>query len=133
MKIFPQTLLTLSLFSLTACQTNQTVNESKPIGYAPDANGCNAAAGLSYSQLLEKCIQPWDIATLKLSDPDNSTAAVYIIVAADASKAEVFAVDSREHNALLQPVKGGFANTHYRLIKTTTGWQFQRTMKKSSL
>lgn len=114
------------ILTLTACQSNPTMNnEPKPIGYAPDAHGCNAAAGLSYSKLLQQCVQPWDAATIKLNDPDNETATVYIIIASDQSAAEVFAIGSRDDNQLLQPIKGGYANHHYQLMKTVDGWKFQ--------
>lgn len=101
-------------------------NEPEPIGYALDAYGCNASAGMSYSKLLQQCVQPWDAATIKLNDPDNETAAVYILIVPDQSAAEVFAIGSEDNEPLLQPVKGGFANQHYQLMKTADSWQFQR-------
>ena len=42
-----------------------------------DAHGCFQNLGESYSYLKKACVQVFDVADIKLDDPDNKTQAVY--------------------------------------------------------
>ena len=60
-------------------------------------------------------MQPFDVADLKLDDPAHRNLAVYVLFAADRSRAEVFAADAPAGSAVLQAVKGGYASDDGRL------------------
>ena len=63
------------------------------LGGDKDTHGCLPAAGQSWSKLRHACIQPFDVADIRLQDPANATLALYIILAADKSQAELFGAD----------------------------------------
>lgn len=69
-------------------QQHEIVQEAV-IGQSADKYGCNQTAGLSYSKLHQQCVQPWDIADIKLNDPSYPQLTVYVIFAKDQSAAEI--------------------------------------------
>lgn len=97
------------------------------VGADKDAHGCIGSAGYSWSELKQECIQPFSVADIRLTDPDNATLAVYVILSADKSQAELFASDLPP-GTWLQAVKGGYLSDdgNIRLLKTRQGW----TLKK---
>ena len=60
------------------------------IGGGTDERGCLVAAGQSFSKIKNGCVQVFDIADVRLDDPDNSALAIYGIFSADKSKVEIF-------------------------------------------
>ncbi|MDO5638291.1 MAG: hypothetical protein Q4G28_00280 [Neisseria sp.] len=113
----------LAATALTAC----AAPESPILGGDRDAHGCIGSAGYSWSALKQECVQPWEVADLKLDDPANDTLAVYVILSADKAQAEIFAVDVPD-NTLLEAVKGGYASKdgNIRLLNSASGWQLHR-------
>ncbi|PJG83871.1 hypothetical protein [Caviibacterium pharyngocola] len=116
----------LSALSLTACSA-QTDNSPILVGGEKDEYGCLPAAGYSWSKLKQECVQPFSIADIKLDDPANDTLAVYVILSADRSQAEVFAADFPS-SRLLDAVKGGYLSQDkkVRLLKTPQGWKIRK-------
>ena len=105
----------LALAGLTACTAPRPLPaEATALGGATDAQGCLPAAGQSWSALRGACIQPFDVADLKLDDPAHDGLAVYVIFSADRSRAEVFAADAPAGSVVLQAVKGGYASEDAR-------------------
>ncbi len=97
-------------------------------GVDRDAHGCIGSAGYSWSVLKQQCVQPFSVADIRLADPDNTGLAVYVIVSADKSEAELFAAELPP-GTRLQAVKGGYGSDdgNIRLLKTRQGW----TLRKS--
>jgi len=46
------------------------------LGGDKDTHGCLPAAGQSWSKLRHTCIQPFDVADIRLQDPENATLAL---------------------------------------------------------
>lgn len=97
------------------------------LGGDKDTHGCLPAAGQSWSKLRHACIQPFDVADIRLQDPANATLALYIILAADKSQAELFGADHTE-SLILDNVKGGYASADgkTRLLNTQNGWSIRK-------
>jgi len=66
-------------------------------------------------------------ADIRLQDPANATLALYIILAADKSQAELFGADHAE-SLILDSVKGGYASADgkTRLLNTQNGWSIRK-------
>ncbi|WP_373101043.1 MULTISPECIES: hypothetical protein [Pasteurellaceae] len=111
---------------LTAACTAQSA-DMPLVGADKDAHDCIGSAGYSWSILKQECVQPFSVADIRLTDPDNATLAVYVILSADKSQAELFAADLPP-GTRLQAVKGGYLSDdgNIRLLKTRQGW----TLKK---
>ena len=97
------------------------------VGADKDAHGCIGSAGYSWSLLKQECVQPFSVADIRLTDPDNATLAVYVILSADKSQAELFAADLPP-GTRLQAVKGGYLSDdgNIRLLKTRQGWTLKQ-------
>ncbi|MFC2305163.1 MAG: hypothetical protein ACFNT5_08330, partial [Cardiobacterium hominis] len=97
------------------------------LGGDKDTHGCLPTAGQSWSKLRHACIQPFDVADIRLQDPENATLALYIILAADKSQAELFGADHAE-SLILDSVKGGYASADgkTRLLNTQNGWSIRK-------
>ncbi len=52
--------LCMALFIASACTTQTTTNNPKPIGGDKDANGCLIAAGYSWCDAKQKCLRPFE-------------------------------------------------------------------------
>ncbi|QIM67238.1 hypothetical protein A4G16_07595 [Mannheimia granulomatis] len=109
---------------LTACLDNV---EIAAIGGQKDAHGCLTASGQRYSFLKQACIQPFDVADIKLADPQNKSLAIYVILSEDRSQAEILASELPE-NTILDVVKGGYISkdNKIRLLKTAGHWKLQK-------
>lgn len=77
------------------------------IGSGTDEHGCLVAAGQSFSKIKNGCVQVFDIADVRLADPDNATLAIYGIFSADKSRVEIFWA-SLPQSEILSKVKGGY-------------------------
>lgn len=84
-----------------------------------DKKGCIPSAGYTWSELKQQCVQPFSIADIRLTAPENPTLAVYVILAEEQGKAEVFSANLPQ-NLILDAVKGGYAakDKSLYLIKT---------------
>lgn len=112
---------------LTACNQTPKITSEPMIGGQKDTHGCLIGAGQSYSFLKQQCVQVFDIAEIRLSDPANDTLAVYGILSDDKQSVEVFATGLPE-NTILQAVKGGYVSQDgkVRLIKTKKSWKIRK-------
>lgn len=113
--------------SLAACSSQNAVQEPLAMGGQTDAHGCLPSTGASYSFLKQQCVQWFNVADIKLDDPDNDTLAVYVILSDDKTQAEVSASGLPE-NTILESVKGGYASKDgkVRLMKSGKQWKIQK-------
>ena len=117
-----------SAMILTACSHAQSQGEMLCLDKGKsDAHGCFQNLGESYSYLKKACVQVFDVADIKLDDPDNKTQAVYGILSEDKQQVEVFASDLPE-NTILDVVKGGYVSKDgkVRLMKTKKSWKIRK-------
>lgn len=104
----------------TACSESGTTFTNSDV---QTQRHCLVESGQSYSFLKQGCVQPSQIADIKLTDPADNTLAIYVILSEDRQWAEVFATDL-PRNTLLEAVKGGYLsrNSKVRLLNTANGW-----------
>ena len=121
-KKLPVLLLSASLMAACSAQTDLPM-----IGGEKDAHGCLSSTGVSYSFLKQSCVQWFNVADIKLADPNNETLAVYVILSEDKMLAEVNAADLPE-NTILQAVKGGYVakDKKVRLKKVGHEWKIYK-------
>ncbi len=111
---------------ITAAVLSACAADKPMVGGDRDTHDCIGSAGYSWSALKQKCVRPWEVADIKLNDPANNTLAVYVILSADKSQAELAAAGVPE-NTILDAVKGGYASKDgkTRLLNTSQGWQLK--------
>lgn len=93
------------------------------VGGGTDEHGCLVAAGQSFSKIKNGCVQVFDVADVRLDDPDNATLAIYGIFSADKSRVEIFWA-SLPQSEILSKVKGGCyvsKDGKISLLKTKSG------------
>ena len=93
------------------------------VGGGTDEHGCLVAAGQSFSKIKNGCVQVFDVADVRLHDPDNVTLAIYGIFSADKSRVEIFWA-SLPQSEILSKVKGGCyvsKDGKISLLKTKSG------------
>lgn len=114
-----------ALSAITACSTQAV--EKPSLGADRDTHNCIASAGQTWSQLRQECVQVFDVADIRLSDPDNKTLAIYAILSPDKQQAEVFKADFNA-SQIFEVVKGGYVSKDrtMRLLKTQSSWAFKR-------
>ena len=119
-KLLTAAALTLSLAAYAQADTPMVGNDT-------DVHGCKPSTGASYSFLLKKCVQVFDVAQIKLTDPNNDTLAVYGIQSANKARVELFGADIAE-NTILRQTKRSYASTDgkIRLQKSKRGWKLHQ-------
>ena len=93
------------------------------VGGGTDEHGCLVAAGQSFSKIKNGCVQVFDVADVRLDDPDNATLAIYGIFSADKSRVEIFWA-SLPQSEILSKVKGSYyvsKDGKISLLKTKSG------------
>ena len=98
------------------------------IGGGTDEHGCLVAAGQSFSKIKNGCVQVFDVADVRLHDPDNATLAIYGIFSADKSRVEIFWA-SLPQSEILSKVKGGCyvsKDGKISLLKSGNGYKIRR-------
>lgn len=98
------------------------------VGGGTDDHGCLVAAGQSFSKIKNGCVQVFDVADVKLDDPDNATLAIYGIFSADKSRVEIF-WSSLSQSEILSKVKGGCyvsKDGKISLLKSGKGYKIHR-------
>ncbi|MFY7810301.1 MAG: hypothetical protein ACOVQ2_01085 [Flavobacterium sp.] len=97
-------MLITSVFYLLSCgekktETNTDENikkdttEAAVVGEDKDPNGCITSAGFTWSQVKNKCIQPFTDGLAfeeYMPEAGKSTSAAYVVLSDDKSKAEIF-------------------------------------------
>lgn len=87
--------------------STDTTTTAPIVGNDKDEHGCEKTAGFKWSELKNKCIQPFKEGTqFEENDPEKgkSTEAAYVVVSDDKSKAEVF-WSKTEKSIILNKVK----------------------------
>ncbi|MDO5356886.1 MAG: hypothetical protein Q4E77_05260 [Conchiformibius sp.] len=79
----------------------------RPAANAKDEYGCQLATGATWSVLHQQCVQLFNVANIRMVDPDNSTLAAYAIFSKDRKQAEIFSA-SLPKGIILSATKGGF-------------------------
>ncbi|WGE84935.1 hypothetical protein [Actinobacillus equuli] len=104
---------------LTSCEVKEEHNNAKQ-----DKYGCLLSAGFSYSWLKKECVQPFNLANIRLADPLNKDSAIYVVLSEDKSQAELFSANLPQ-GTILEAVKGGYLSkdNQIRLIKRAEGWK----------
>ena len=98
------------------------------IGGGTNEHGCLVAAGQSFSKIKNGCVQVFDVANVRLDDPDNATLAIYGIFSADKSRVEIFWA-SLPQSEILSKVKGGCyvsKDGKISLLKSGKGYKIHR-------
>lgn len=117
-----------SEIAATDCGTSEGVCkvpavQTPMVGGGTDEYGCLIAAGQSFSKIKNGCVQVFDVADVRLADPDNATLAIYGIFSADKSRVEIFWA-SLLQSEILSKVKGGYyvsKDGKILLLKTKSG------------
>ncbi|MFC2466456.1 MAG: hypothetical protein ACFNUV_01185 [Capnocytophaga endodontalis] len=102
-----------------SAQTTQTettevapsaTEEIPPVGGDRDAHGCIGSAGQSWSELLQECVQVFEVGTrinpIEVKDNDAVISAFIVTKADDNSQVELF-ITTEETNPLLKQQKDG--------------------------
>ena len=97
------------------------------VGGGTDEHGCLVAAGQSFSKIKNGCVQVFDVADMKLDDPDNATLAIYGIFSADKSKVEIFWASLPE-SVILRAKASGYVSKDGKisLLKSGNGYKIHR-------
>lgn len=97
------------------------------VGGGTDEHGCLVAGGQSFSKIKNGCVQVFDIADVRLDDPDNAALAIYGIFSADKSRVEIF-WSSLPESVILRAKGGGYVSKDGKisLLKSGKGYKIRR-------
>ena len=97
------------------------------IGSGTDEHGCLVAAGQSFSKIKNGCVQVFDVADVRLDDPDNTTLAIYGIFSADKSRVEIFWTSLPE-SVILRAKGSGYVSKDGKisLLKSGNSYKIRR-------
>ena len=91
--------------------------EMPPVGGDRDAHGCIGSAGQSWSELLQDCIQVFEVGTrlnpIEVKDNDAVISAFIVTKADDNSQVELFITTEETHPLLKQEKDGTYKNGKY--------------------
>ena len=94
------------------------------IGSGTDEHGCLVAAGQSFSKIKNGCVQVFDVADVRLDDPDNATLAIYGIFSADKSKVEIF-WSSLPESVILRAKGSGYVSKDGKISLLKSGKDYK--------
>ncbi|MFZ7142359.1 hypothetical protein ACLSY0_01315 [Avibacterium avium] len=120
--------ITLPLLSTALLMGCTSPSPTPLVGADRDEKGCIPSAGYTWSELKQQCVQPFTIADIRLTDPENPTLAVYVILAEEQGKAEVFSANLAP-NLILESVKGGYMardKSLYLLNNNNNKWEIRK-------
>ena len=97
------------------------------VGGGADKRGCLVAAGQSFSKIKNGCVQVFDVADVRLDDPDNTTLAIYGIFSADKSRVEIF-WSSLPESVILRARGSGYVSKDGKisLLKSGNSYKIHR-------
>ena len=97
------------------------------IGGGTDEHGCLVAAGQSFSKIKNGCVQVFDVADVRLDDPDNAALAIYGIFSADKSRVEIF-WSSLPESVILRAKSSGYVSKDGKisLLKSGNSYKIRR-------
>ncbi|MFZ7229289.1 hypothetical protein ACLSZN_01765 [Avibacterium avium] len=119
--------ITLPLLSTALLMGCTSPSPMPLVGADRDEKGCIPSAGYTWSELKQQCVQPFSIADIRLTDPENPTLAVYVILAEEQGKAEVFSANLAP-NLILESVKGGYMarDKSLYLLNNNNKWEIRK-------
>ncbi|MFU2080385.1 hypothetical protein ACLQ91_07415 [Avibacterium endocarditidis] len=122
--------ITLPLLSTALLMGCTSPSPTPLVGADRDEKGCIPSAGYTWSELKQQCVQPFSIADIRLTDPENPTLAVYVILAEEQGKAEVFSANLAQ-NLILDAVKGGYAakDKSLYLLNINNQWEIRKKVR----
>ncbi|MFZ7199456.1 hypothetical protein [Avibacterium avium] len=122
--------ITLPLLSTALLMGCTSPSPMTLVGADCDEKGCIPSAGYTWSELKQQCVQPFSIADIRLTDPENPTLAVYVILAEEQGKAEVFSAKLPQ-NLILDAVKGGYAakDKSLYLLNINNQWEIRKKVR----
>ena len=98
------------------------------IGGSKDKHGCLIGAGQSFSKIKNGCVQVFDVADMRLDDPDNATLAIYGIFSADKSKVEIF-WSSLPESVILRAKGSGYVSKDGKISLLKSGKSYKISRK----
>lgn len=99
------------------------------VSTAVDAYGCQTATGATWSVLLQQCVQLFNVANIRMVDPDNQSLAAYAIFSKDKKQAEIFSA-TLPKGIILGATKGGFISTDGKIRLVDLGRNNWKLVKK---
>ena len=94
------------------------------IGGGTDEHGCLVAAGQSFSKIKNGCVQVFDVADVRLADPDNATLTIYGIFSADKSRVEIF-WSSLPESVILRAKASGYVSKDGKISLLKSGNRYK--------
>lgn len=91
----------------TTINTTATTPVATGIGNQLDEYGCQTATGATWSVLMQQCVQLFNVANIRMVDPENPSLAAYAIFSKDKKQAEIFSA-TLPKGIILNTTKGGF-------------------------
>ena len=98
-----------------------------------DPSDCLPSAGQTWSKLRKACVQVFDVADIRLTDPDNPALAVYVLLSPDKKVAEMFSASFPDGSVMMAATRGGnsyFANMGRVLLlkdsQSKEGWRIAK-------
>ena len=124
-------LLSIGIFALTACNNQksnssenkeeQTVTEQSTVGGDKDEHGCLTAAGETWSQLKQSCIQIFNVGQrlnpIETKDGEAVISA-FVLFNDDKSEAELFLPNTQSNTILKTTDKKSYENGEYKFDAT---------------
>lgn len=102
-------------------------------GSGRDPSDCLPSAGQTWSKLRKACVQVFDVADIRLTDPDNPALAVYVLLSPDKKVAEMFSASFPDGSVMMAATRGGngyFANMGRVLLlkdsQSKEGWRIAK-------
>ena len=102
-------------------------------GSGRDPSDCLPSAGQTWSKLRKACVQVFDVADIRLTDPDNPALAVYVLFSPDKKVAEMFSASFPDGSVMMAVTRGGnsyFANMGRVLLlkdsQSKEGWRIAK-------
>jgi len=102
-------------------------------GSGRDPSDCLPSAGQTWSKLRKACVQVFDVADIRLTDPDNPALAVYVLFSPDKKVAEMFSASFPDGSVMMAATRGGnsyFANMGRVLLlkdsQSKEGWRIAK-------
>ena len=107
--------------------------EAAPLEGGRDPSDCLPSAGQTWSKLRKACVQVFDVADIRLTDPDNPALAVYVLLSPDKKVAEMFSASFPDGSVMMAATRGGnsyFANMGRVLLlkdsQSKEGWRIAK-------
>lgn len=118
---------TMSQMPVPQAQPSASANQAAAV-LQKDEYGCQTSAGLTWSVLHQQCVQLFNVANIRMVDPDNNALAAYAIFSKDRKQAEIFSA-SLPKGIILSATKGGYVSKDGKIRLVEHGrnnWKLSR-------